>query len=139
MDWWIWLIIGLVLLGTEIFLPLDFFLFFIGLAFITSGTISSLGITNDPSILFTITGIASVVYLVTLRPLIRKKFVRINKNVSDIQGQEVEITSEIAPGKTGSGSMRGSTWQVRNKTNVVLKEGSTQTISSIDGLVLIIE
>lgn len=139
MLWWIWLIIGLILFLAEIFLPLDLFLFFIGLAFVFTGLISYFELLNEPSYYFVIAGLLSIIFLITIRPILKKMFIRNVKNVSDIIGEDVELVEDILSSQTGFGLMRGSSWKVLNKTSETLIKGKTYRVSSFDSLTLIIE
>jgi membrane protein implicated in regulation of membrane protease activity len=139
MLWWIWLSIGLILFLAEIFLPLDLFLFFIGLAFVFTGLISYFELLNEPSYYFVIAGLLSIIFLITIRPILKKMFIRNVKNVSDIIGEDVELVEDILSSQTGFGLMRGSSWKVLNKTSETLIKGKTYKVSSFDSLTLIIE
>jgi membrane protein implicated in regulation of membrane protease activity len=139
MEWWIWCIIGMSLLCAEVFLPLDFFLFFIGLSFICSGALSYFSIIEDSTKLFIITGVISFISLFTLRPFIRNFFKRETSEVGTLLGQMITVTENISPGEKGSGTLNGSTWQVHNRTDETLTEGKSYQVSSRESITLIIE
>jgi membrane protein implicated in regulation of membrane protease activity len=139
MAWWFWTLLGFLLFAGEMFLPLDFFLFFFGLAFLTTGIISWMGIIADTAWQFTFCGVSSILFVVVLRPYLKGKLSSNTKPVSELKGDKVIISEDITPGATGKGSMRGTTWQVKNNTNEMLMANSSYVVSATESLTLIIE
>lgn len=139
MAWWVYFIIGFVFLAGEIFMPMDFFMFFIGLAFLSVGTLSLTQIVEDPTILFLLAGGLSVAYVFIFKKYIKNLFIKKTNAIGGFEGEKVMVNENIEPGDTGSGSMRGSSWQVRNESNETLQEGSKYAVSSLDSLTIVIK
>lgn len=140
MQWWIWILIGILLFGAEMIVPLDFFLFFIGLSFIVTGGLVSADLLSAGWMQALTCAILSVVFLVVLKPkLSGRLFNNVKNRKPDLEGDQVLIVSEIQPGKQGKGDLRGSSWQVLNKKSEVLKSGESYEVTRVDGLVLVVE
>lgn len=139
MAWWFWVLIGFLLFTAEIFLPLDFFLFFFALAFLTTGALSWLGLIVDLAWQFTFCGFLSILFVFALRPYLKGKISSTSKPVFEVKGDKVVISEDILPGESGKGNMRGTSWQVKNNSNETLKANKSYVVSATDSLTLIIQ
>jgi membrane protein implicated in regulation of membrane protease activity len=140
MVWWLWIVIGIILISVEIFVPLDFFLIFIGLGFSLTGAIVYLEILTAEWMQWTLCAVISLGLYIGLKPKLIGKF---SKNAPDRKedyiGETVNILTEIPAGEIGKGALRGTTWQVRNNTANTLKINSNHLVNRTDGILLIIE
>ena len=53
-----------------------------------------------------------------------------------VDGEVAVVAEEIAPGATGSATLRGAVWQARNVGSAPLIAGSRATVEETKGLVL---
>ncbi|MDR2337069.1 MAG: hypothetical protein LBE20_00250 [Deltaproteobacteria bacterium] len=142
MNWWLWIIIGLIVLSLEMLIPLDFFLVFIGLAGIITGAISGIaqlcGFEIGSSAEYFICAVTIVLLFVfAKKPLIN----HLSSNKKDIILDDyVTIEgNDINPNESGTGNTRGAVCKVRNLGNTALEVGKSYKISRKDGITLIIE
>jgi membrane protein implicated in regulation of membrane protease activity len=140
MAWWIWVIVGLALLSFELFVPLDFYFIFMGLAGITTGALTALGIFPGVWVEWVVFGVLSIIYLFFFRKKLLKRFDKEGDSTqSDLEGSYVRIESEIAANEVGQGHSRGTSWSVRNLSGQTLEVGKEYEISRRDGITLIVE
>ena len=140
MDWWIWIVVGLVLLAFEVFVPGGIIVFFFGAAALVVGILVGLGIASPLWVQLALFSALSVVSLLTLRGAILR---RINAAGQDLEvdtliGKTVIATVEIAPGAEGKSELRGTSWSAENIGDEPIAEGSKATVERVDGLRLFV-
>jgi membrane protein implicated in regulation of membrane protease activity len=140
MEWWLWLSVGLFLLGLEMFTPTGMYLLIIGLSFMVVGGLTSIGIVESLQSQTIFAAIITLFFIFT----IRKPFHALLKGMtqktgSNITSQTVTITENIAPGALGKGELSGSSWSVKNETSVILEAGSRHNVASVNGLTLVVK
>jgi membrane protein implicated in regulation of membrane protease activity len=139
MPWWGWIIIGVLLLGAELFfIEAEFFLVFIGVSAIATGLLVTLapllpawahwlvfaGLTVGSMVLF-----RRRVYQ-ALRPQ------QVPGLKPDFIDDELQLPATIAAGESCRMELRGSTWEVRNAGTAPLAAGSRVRVVAVDGIVL---
>jgi membrane protein implicated in regulation of membrane protease activity len=138
MAWWVWVLVGLLLLIEEIFVPLDFFLFFIGLAALAVGAATSAGWVTDPWMQVTAFAVLSASFFFFLRrPLINRLATRSEGQAEpgSLLGQSLVLPVSLEPGDVGQAELRGTRWSVRTDGGRI--EASTRCrIDRVDGLTL---
>lgn len=140
MAYWVWVTAGLILLILEIFLPLDFFLFFIGLAALATGAIVATGTLVSTELQLLVFALLSPVLLyLGRRPLSEYLRSETGELTGTLEGSKVMVTGPIAPGETGKGELRGTTWTVKNETDEFLMAGRKYTVSESGGTSLIVK
>ena len=114
MDWWIWVLGGLVLLLGEVLTPGGFFVVFFGAGAILVGALKLLG-WGGPAwaewLVFTALSVASLALF--RRPLMRRFSLGKSKPVDQLQGERALVTEDVAPGGVGKAEMRGASWTAR--------------------------
>ena len=141
MYWWIWAIIGCLLMGLELLIPSDFFILFFGLSGVVTGVLTNFEVlqTIEIQLLFLIT--FSVFLLLCYRILYKNKrrvsqeSLTLDKKVS-LYDEVVIVESKILPGETGRGSARGTTWNLRNIGDVVFQAGDKVRVVRTEGITL---
>jgi membrane protein implicated in regulation of membrane protease activity len=136
MPWWIWVLVGLLLIGIELAAStLHIGLFAIG-AF-TVALLVALGVHMPLwAELMTFTTV-SVVAIVVVRPILIRKLKLDTKRIVDTMVGEQAITlDEIAPAGIGKAEMRGTTWSARNIGETVLTRGQRCVVTDIEGLLI---
>jgi membrane protein implicated in regulation of membrane protease activity len=135
-----WFILGLGLFLLEMAVP-GFFIFFFGLgAWITALIcLFSHPQTNMQIIIFALTSILS---LVALRRIIRKKFFYSKGNQSDevedeFTGKEALATVDFGTDHIGKVEFKGTTWKAESKSEI--KEGQRVIILEKENFKLIVE
>ena len=139
MTWWLWLVLGLVLLASEIFTPGAFFVSFFGLAAIAVGLAVVVG-GGAPDwlqwCLFSLLSILSVVFL--RRPLLARIMPvgREELAIDSLVGEVATLLQDLPPGAVGKAELRGSSWTAKNVDARPLARGERSVVAQVDGLVL---
>ena len=139
MIWWQWFVLGALLLGAEIAIDAEFYLVFLGISAIVVGLI---GLT--PTALpmwgqWLVFSLIAVIALVLFRSRIYNKIRGQAPDIKEGVGGEIAVMNEpIAPGATGSATLRGSVWQARNIGSEPLAAGSRAIVEETKGLLLLI-
>ncbi len=138
MLWWGWIVLGVVILGAEMFvIDAQFFLVFIGLSAVLVGVSDVLGL-NLPEwgqwMMFAALGLIS---MVTFR---KSLYLKIKGTApgfrASMEGDMVQVSDELAPGAESRASHRGTKWTVRNVGSGSIPAGQSVRVVKTDGLVL---
>ena len=141
MDWWIWVLGGLVLLAVEVATPGGVLLLFFGAAALIVGALVGMGLGGPVWVQWILFSTLSIVSLLTLRgPILRRMKSRSTESdsVDSLLGETVIVTEDVAPGTEGRGELRGSTWTVENIGDKPLTLGQHGVVQRVDGLKLFI-
>ncbi len=136
MSWWIWVVIGFVLLCVEFAsTTMHLGLFAVG-AFVVAVVV---GLGADlplwgQIVLFTAVSIFSFFFI--RPPLMRKLKLNEKKVVDSFVGEQAMALEDIAAGGNGRAEMRGTTWSARNIGETALIRGQRCTVANVEGLVL---
>ena len=142
MAWWLWIVLGIIVISIEMFVASEFFLFLIGAAGVATGIIvgicSALGMDIAYSTGFFIFAVNSILLILFARgPL--KRFFAVKGQKQFSTGTVTITEADIAPNTLGKGNMRGANCQVRNLTDSPLIVGKSYNVSAYDGIILIIK
>jgi membrane protein implicated in regulation of membrane protease activity len=119
---------------------LDFFLFFIGLSGIVTGAAVYLGLLTADWLQWTVFAVLALMLLLSLRKRMHHHLQASSPGMAEeLHGERVKLLEDIAPGQTGKGEARGSSWSVRNETSVTLGAGTISTVSIREGLTLVVK
>ena len=139
MPWWGWIVLGAALLGSELVVPAQFFLVFLGAAALVVGLTELLGFAQPVWQQWIAFGVLSVLFLLSFRRRVWDRMQSEAPPVGDRLVGEVAVASErIEPGATGRAELRGTTWTVRNVGDVALAPGARARTEEVEGLVLLI-
>jgi len=138
MAWWSWGILGMALLGMELFaVDAQFYLVFAGLAAVVVGLLGLVGLELPVWAQWLSFAVLSVVAMFTIRQQIYQKLLSkpLGKVSTDVD-QRIVIGQELAPGKSCRIEYRGSGWTAVNVGKHVIPAGGDARIDSIEGLTL---
>ena len=139
MEWWLWVIAGLALLGLEVLIPgLIIFLFF-GAAAILMGVLEGLGLAGPIWLQWVLFSLLSVISLMTLRGPILRRFNRKDGSqpaIDSLVGQRVVLLTDLAPGAPGKAELRGTSWSAVGSDDESLPSGARCVVEAVDGLTL---
>ena len=141
MDWWIWLLLGLVLLGIEVGLPGGIIMLFFGVAALIVGGLVGTGIGGPPWIQYLLFSIISIGSLLTLRgPILRRMAPRgeDTEKVDTLLNKSVIALGSLAPGADGQVELRGTTWSAQNIGDASIQKGQKAVVVRNDGLKLFV-
>lgn len=141
MPWWGWMIIGALLLGSEL-LGVDAacYLVFIGLAAMITGLIELSGAGLEPWMQWILFSVISIVLMVIFR---KKLYAMLRGDGVGYEtgpaGEIVTVTQALEPGQSGRMSYRGTDWTIVNDGDSAFAAGQKVRISRVDGLKLNLE
>jgi membrane protein implicated in regulation of membrane protease activity len=139
MIWWLWLVLGLLLVGVEMLTPGGFFVIFFGAAAILLGVLASVdaaGPTWTQWLLFSVLSVGSLA--VFRKPLMRR--FRLGETstppVDSLVGEACVVLEPPAADGYGKVELRGATWTARSVGNAALARGQRCRVERVDGLTL---
>jgi membrane protein implicated in regulation of membrane protease activity len=136
MPWWGWLVIGAILMGAELMaVDAAFYLMFIGFSAVVVGLLGMLGVSMPVWGQWVAFGIVALVSMVLFR---KRLYTRIRGNTSDMRnasvGKLVQVTEDVAPGRSTRVEMHGSYWTARNTGGTVIPAMSQARVVATEGM-----
>ena len=138
MEWWLWIVIGIILLGAEMLIPGGLFMLFFGIGAIIVGTLVACGLAQAEWMQWGLFSIASIAMLLLLRQRLLQKLARTagQLEVDSLVGQVAIVTEVIAPAATGKAELRGSAWNAHNASKSIMQKGQRCKVQRVEGLTL---
>jgi inner membrane protein len=136
--WWLWVLIGLALLGVEVFTPGGFFVLFFGVGALVVGALVGLGIGGPPWAQWLIFSVVSVVSLLLFRSRLLARFGHDapGLRLDTLEGEVATPIEDLVPDAIGKAELRGTVWTVRNADERTLAKGQRCRVLRVDGLTL---
>lgn len=135
MAWWLWTMLGCVLLIGEILTPGVFLLFF-GCSALAVGFLVSLNIAGPLEVQLALFSGIAILLLLTLRKKILTTQSKVADEVDSIVGQLALATSNMSLEQSGKVELRGTSWNAKNVSSKPISVGEQCRIEKVDGLVL---
>ena len=138
MSWWAWIVVGAILLGSELtFVDAQFYLVFLGAAALVVGFVEW-SYPNLPTwAQWMIFGVLAIATMVTFRKrvygLLRNRAPQMNHGPA---GDVVKTPLDLPPGESCRIEYRGSTWTAVNDGPTLIEAGAHARIAGVDGLTL---
>lgn len=141
MPWWGWMIIGALMLGSELLgVEAAFYLVFIGIAAMITGLVELAGADLELWMQWILFSVIAVILMVLFR---KKLYAKLRGSGVGYQtgpaGEVVTVEEALAPGQSGRMSYRGTRWTVVNDSKEAFTAGQRVRISRVDGLKLNLE
>jgi len=139
LSWWMWMILGLVLLACEMLAPGTFYFMFFGISGLLAGVVAWLAPDMPawgPWLLFSVFSAISVMFF---RKPIMEKFQLTGKGgerVDSLVGETCTVIEDIAVAAVGKAELRGASWSARNVGSRPLTRAERCTVERVDGLML---
>jgi membrane protein implicated in regulation of membrane protease activity len=129
MEWWIWILLGLLLLLAELVTPGGFYFIFFGISAVAVGVLAGFDAAGPVWFQFILFSILSIVTLW----LFREKLLRWTdggpvQNVDSLIGETAVAVAEL----------RGASWNARNVGDKPLARGGRAKVERIDGLTIFV-
>jgi len=138
MEWWVWVILGFVLLAAEM-VSAGLFLMFFGIGGIVVGALVRFHVIEAAWMQWLAFSVVSLGSMALLRkPLQQRLKLNVRKDQDTMLGERAVATEEIAPGATGKAELRGSTWQARNLGDAPVKSGQGCKVEKVEGITLLV-
>ena len=138
MLWWIWVLLGLALLGLEVLTPGGFYVLFFGVGALVVGTLVGLGYGGPTWAQWLLFSVISIVSLA----LFRQRVLRLVDDrkpapaMDTLEGEVAVLLEDLAPGTIGKAELRGTVWTAQNVDAQPLARGQRARVSRVDGLML---
>jgi membrane protein implicated in regulation of membrane protease activity len=140
MEWWAWITVGAILLGSELtFVNAQFYLVFVGGAALVVGFLDLVGAPLTDWMQWALFALLAAVSLVGFR---RRVYAGLSRNLPAMnvgpEGQVVVLPQALAPGASCRLEHRGSTWSAVNGGETPIGAGMPARIVRVDGLTLVV-
>jgi inner membrane protein len=139
MTWWLWLLLGLILLGLEMASVGGFFVIFFGVGALVVGVLAGLHLVAAVWLQWLLFSAVSIVSMLLLRrPLLEwmKRREPVRPPVDSLVGQTAVLTEDLPSGGVGKAELRGTSWNVRTQQQTGLVRGQRTRVERVDGLTL---
>ena len=139
MPSWGWLVVGIGLLGVEMFvIDAQFYLVFLGVSAALVGLIDLADGTIPAWEQWLAFAVLSIVTMLAFRDrvyqLVRKRTGHVEQRLT--LGDRVVIPVRLEPGQSCRAEYRGSSWTARNVDQQAIDAGKEAVIAHVDGLTL---
>ncbi|MGH7854129.1 MAG: NfeD family protein [Candidatus Binatia bacterium] len=139
MEWWMWVLVGLLLLLAELVTPGGFYFIFFGIGAVVVGVLAGLGAGGPVWFQLLLFSILSLVSLWLFREkLLKLTAATPERNVDSLIGETAVAIDEIPANGIGKVEMRGTAWNARNVGDKPLKNGERAKAERIEGLMLFV-
>ena len=138
MPWWGWMIVGVLMLGSEL-LGVDaaFYLIFIGIAAVITGLVELAGAGLEPWVQWLLFSVIALVLMVFFR---KKVYAMLRSEGAGYEsgpaGEIIFLEQSLQPGESGRFTFRGTDWTIVNDSDEPLEAGGQAQINRVDGLSL---
>ncbi len=139
MEWWMWILVGLLLLLAELVTPGGFYFIFFGIGAVVVGVLAGLGAGGPAWFQFLLFSILSLVSLWLFRErLLKLTAATPERNVDSLIGETAVASAQIPVNGIGKVELRGTAWSARNIGDKPLKPGERAKVEQVEGLMLFV-
>jgi membrane protein implicated in regulation of membrane protease activity len=139
MDWWIWILLGLLLLLTELVTPGGFYILFFGIGAVIVGILTGFKASGPPWFQFILFSVLSVLCLWLFREkLLQLTRSRPSDGVDILVGETAVLLEDIPVNGIGKAEMRGTPWSARNVGDKPLARGQRSKVERVEGLTIFV-
>ncbi|MEL7185120.1 MAG: NfeD family protein [Pseudomonadota bacterium] len=141
MAWWMWMVLGAVILGAELMVvDAQFYLVFIGISAALVGLADLVGINMPEWAQWTAFGVISLISFFTFRQTLYEKIRGGVEGFREtLDGDTIRIQEDLAAGAEARVEFRGSKWTTRNVGGDTIAAGTRAKVVRVDGLTLHVE
>ncbi len=137
MEWWVWLLLGLVLFLGEVVTPGGFYMIFFGVGALVVGVLAGFDLAGPLWFQWILFSVVSIVALWLFRErLVEMTRPQNRKEVDSLVGETAVVLEEIPPGAIGKAELRGTPWSARNIGGRPLAKGERSKVERVEGLML---
>jgi membrane protein implicated in regulation of membrane protease activity len=134
MVWWLWVLVGLALLVTELVTPGGLFALFFGAGALAVAVLAALGV--GPIAQWLAFTAISLLLLATLRRALQDRLQVGRAPVDSLVGEEAVLLGDLSAGGEAKAELRGVPWSARAAPGITLRAGQRCRVERVDGLVL---
>jgi membrane protein implicated in regulation of membrane protease activity len=137
MDWWIWIVLGLVLLLGEMLTPGGFYILFFGIGAIIVGILAGFNVAGPVWFQIIVFSCLSLITFWLFRQrLLQSTHHDAPDEVDTLIGETAVITEEIPSRGIGKAEMRGTSWNAHNIGAHSLARGQRCRVERVEGLTI---
>jgi membrane protein implicated in regulation of membrane protease activity len=136
MPWWVWIVVGVALLASEVVVTTDFYLAVLGLAAFALAAVAAGGLAESFAVQGLLYAGLSVLLLVLLRHKLGAWLGPRERLDAQLVGERAVVRETIAPGGLGRVELHGTLWSARNTGATALAVGSEAAVEAVAGLEL---
>ena len=137
MDWWIWIVLGLVLLLGEMVTPGGFYILFFGVGAIIVGILAGFNIAGPVWFQVIVFSCLSLISFWLFRQrLLQSTHHDTPDEIDTLIGETAVITEEIPSRGIGKAEMRGTSWNAQNIGEQSLARGQRCRVERVEGLTI---
>jgi membrane protein implicated in regulation of membrane protease activity len=140
MTWWLWMIVGLILMACEMLSPGTFYFIFLGVSAVLVG-IAAVAAPVPEWLQWLLFSVFSAVSLLFFRRPLMQKFHLAGKHgqrVDSLVGETAIALDDIGVSAVGKAELRGSAWNARNVGDRPVTRAERCKVEQVDGLMLLI-
>jgi inner membrane protein len=140
MEWWAWIAVGAILLGSELgFIDAQFYLVFVGGSALVVGFLELAGVLPAVWMQWLLFALLAAFSMVVFR---RRIYERMRRNLPAMKqgpaGETVVLPAELKPGETCRLEYCGSSWSAVNGGKSPIAAGERARIDRVNGLTLVV-
>ena len=140
MQWWAWIAVGAILLGSELaFVDAQFYLVFVGASAFVVGMLQLSGLGLAMWLQWLIFAVLAAASMLTFR---RRIYERMRRGLPAMKGgpagEIVTLPIALPPGETCRLEYRGGSWSAVNGGHAEIAAGAKARIARVDGLTLVV-
>jgi membrane protein implicated in regulation of membrane protease activity len=140
MEWWAWIAVGAILLGSELgFVDAQFYLVFVGGSALVVGFLDLAGLLPAVWMQWLLFAVLAVISMLTFR---RRIYERMRRKLPSMKqgpaGETVVLPAELQPGETCRLEYCGSSWNAVNGGHSAIAAGQRAHIDRVNGLTLVV-
>ena len=141
LEWWHWLVLGLVLVALELAASGGFYVIFFGIAALAIGALRVFDVAGPAWMQILLFSVISVVALMFFRKPVLQwlQLDAAGRDVDSLVGETAVAMDDIPPGEVGRAELRGTVWTARNRAAIPLRKGQRCTVVSVDRLTIFLE
>ena len=137
MEWWIWIVLGLVLLLGELVTPGGFYILFFGVGAIFVGILAGFNIAEPVWFqVIVFSGFSLITLWLFRQRLVQSTHRDSPDEVDTLVGETAVITEEIPSRGIGKAEMRGTSWSAHNISEQSLARGQRCRVERVEGLTI---
>ena len=139
-TWWLWTLVGLLLLAGELLTPGGFYLIFFGAGAIAVGILKlfrlQLGLPLE-GLIFIVISVAALALF--RKPLLQRfKGLSPTSNVDNLTSEVATALEDIPAGGRGKAELRGTSWNAQNMGDSPIRKATRCKVERVDGLTLLV-
>ena len=140
MQWWAWIAVGAILLGSELaFVDAQFYLVFVGASAFVVGLLELAGLELAMWLQWLIFAVLAAASMLIFR---RRIYERMRRKLPAMKGgpagEIITLPTELSPGETCRLEYRGGSWSAINGGKAAIPAGARARIDRVDGLTLVV-